>query len=507
MYSTVLSATLHGLEAEFVNVEADVSNGLPMFHMVGYLSSEVKEAGERVRTAIKNAGFEMAPKKMVINLSPANVRKRGASFDLPIALALLVTFGHLKQEVLDGKLAVGELGLDGTVRKVKGILPIVLEAKARGLSLCIVPEENAAEAALVEGIQVAGVKDLAATVRILSGEEAMPEVSVHMQGLRTDIDYPDYQDIRGQEVLKRASEVAVAGKHHMLLIGPPGAGKTMLAQRIPGIFPKLNMDEALELTKIYSAAGKLSGEHPLVDVRPFREVNSSVTKSALLGGGAYPTPGEITLASEGVLFMDELAEFPRPVLELLREPLEDREIKIVRTKGVYHFPADFMLVAAMNPCPCGAYPDRNQCKCTDAQIAAYQRKLSYPFLDRIDICVEAPKVGYQELVGKAEGESSEMIRERVTIARQIQKTRFADCGIICNGEMRVSEVEKYCILEKEDAKLMEQVYEKFHLTARTYHKILKVARTIADLSGEERIKRKHLMEAVGYRTFQSMAGR
>lgn len=386
MVSTVLSATLQGLRVEFVQVEADVSNGLPMFHLVGYLSSEVKEAGERVRSAIRNSEFVLPPKKVVVNLSPANMRKRGNIFDLPIAIAILSAIEELPEACTENTVFAGELSLDGAVRRVPGILPIVLEAQKKGYKRCIVPKENQREAELVENIQVVGVSSLRETCEVLKEgrKQSADRKQITMSDMLLDTDYPDFADIRGQQLVKRAVEIAVAGGHNIIMVGPPGAGKTAIAKRIPSILPPLTMEESLELTMIYSIIGQVGQEHPLKTQRPFREVNSSITQMALLGGGTFPRPGEISLAHKGVLFVDEMAEFPKYILETLRKPMEEHNIKIVREKGEYEFPADFLLVAAMNPCPCGNYPDLNRCTCTTTQINSYLGKISQPLLEQKD---------------------------------------------------------------------------------------------------------------------------
>lgn len=499
-FSTVLSASIQGLEVGFVNVEADVSNGLPAFHMVGYLSSEVKEAAERVRTAIRNSGLDYPAKKTVINLSPATMRKRGAAFDLPIAVSILVSLGQITEKSVRKTLVIGELGLDGCIQKVPGILPIVLEARDAGIPVCIVPKANAPEGALVKGIDVIGVRNLAEAFGFLSGTirlepEPYPEDKIYIYTR----DLPDYSDIQGQKTVKRAVEVAVAGGHNLLFVGPPGSGKSMSAKRIPGIFPVMTLEESMEITKIYSIMGQVDKEAPLVRQRPFRSVHHTSTKASLIGGGLIPTPGEISLAHGGVLFLDELPEFQRAVLEVLREPLEEHQIRITRTHGSYVFPANFMLVAAMNPCFCGCYPDLERCTCTPGQIQNYLGKISQPFLDRMDICIEAPKVNYKELSGGNEEESSSKIRERVCRARNIQNARYAGTGIVTNAMLGVKELDKYCTLGKKESKLMEQAFTSLRLTARTYHKILKVTRTIADLDGAETIQEKHIKEAIGYR--------
>ena len=497
-FSTITSAAVDGLGVELVRVEADVSNGLPMFHMVGYLSSEVKEAGERVRTAIRNSGFEYPPKRTVINLSPATLRKRGASFDLPIAMASLMSLGQIPAEKQKKSLVIGELSLDGRVRKVPGILPIVMKAKAAGVSRCIVPAENMAEGSLVSGMEVIGVESLNETVSVFQGKP-MPEKQFQGREEEEPEMFPDFADIRGQDNVKRAAEVAVAGGHNLLMIGPPGSGKSMTAKCIAGILPPPDMKESLEITKIYSVLGMLNEKSPLIRKRPFREVHHTATRAALIGGGMFPHPGEISLAHGGVLFLDELPEFKKSVLEVLRQPLEEKEIQITRTYGTYRFPADVILVAAMNPCPCGCYPDMQKCTCSPAQIQMYLNKISRPFLDRIDLCVEAEAVSYEDLTSERRAESSAQIRKRVCRVRETQKERYRGMEITVNGMLDEKGLKRYCALGAEEKRLMEQAFSVMELTARGYHRILKTARTIADLEGEEQIRENHLKEALGYR--------
>lgn len=502
-FSTVLSAAIQGLHVEMIHVEADVSNGLPMFHMVGYLSSEVKEASERVRTAIRNSGIRLPAKKMIVNLAPATVRKKGASFDLPIALAVLASMGIFPEERIKDTLVVGELGLDGSIKEVAGVLPIVMQAKEEGCRRCILPLQNVQEGALVGQMEILGVSHLMEACRYLNGEGKIDAVSGRMTGaVQRDLERGsvDYSDIQGQEAVKRATEVAVAGGHNLLLVGPPGSGKSMIAKRVPTILPPLTRKESIEITKIYSVLGMVDKEHPLITGRPFRSVHHTVTKAALIGGGILPAPGEISLAHGGVLFLDELAEFQKPVLEVLRQPLEERLIRITRSQGNFVFPADFILICAMNPCPCGNYPDFNKCTCTPFQIRQYLGKVSQPFLDRIDICMEAPRMRYEALTEEREQESSAKIRDRVCRARDIQKERYEGRDIWTNSRLGVNGLKEFCSLGSAEERLMRQAFSSLELTARTYHKILKVARTIADLDGSRRIREHHLKEAIAYRT-------
>lgn len=501
MYSIVNTATVFGIDSRLISVEADISDGMPIFEMVGYLSSEVKEAKERVRAALKNEGYALPVKRITVNLSPANIRKTGSGFDLPIAVAVLAALGAIDGAKLANICIFGEIALDGKIQRINGILPMVLEARANGMEACIVPKDNLQEARLVPGIKTIGVERLRDVVGLMYEECLVEEPIEELNNFTEDRLEPlhDFSMINGQKQLRRACEVAISGMHNMLMVGPPGAGKSMIAKCIPTILPPMTADEQIVLSKIYSVCGKFDERKGLIKTRPFRSPHHTVSAQGLTGGGSNPKPGEISLAHGGVLFLDELTEFSKSTVEILRQPLEDKQVNIARVNGSCTFPANFELVAAMNPCSCGYYPDLNRCHCSRQQIQRYIGKISQPLLDRIDICVEAKTIDYGLLTSKEKNESSEDIRNRVVQCQEIQRKRYEKYGFIHNSEIPSNLMEEFCSLDEECTEFMKSMYEAYSLTARTYHKVLRVARTIADMDKSEAIKLRHLSEAIIYR--------
>ena len=504
MFSKINSIGLKGLDGYPVSVEVDAGDGLPGITMVGALSSEVREAQDRVRTALKNSGYHVRPRKVTVNLSPADVRKNGTGFDLPIAMGMLCAYGMADARKLESAALVGELGLDGELKPVRGILSLVLEAKAQGWNRCFLPRENVREGQAIGGIQIIGISSLREMAEYMRDPDSIERQEEFWgESGEEREDYPvDYREVQGQVLMKRAAEVAAAGYHNLLYIGPAGTGKSMIAERIPTIMPSCTRQERLEISKVYSLCGLLPQSGALLSRRPFRSPHHSITGAALVGGGRNPMPGELSLASGGVLFLDEFPEFSKHVIEMLRQPLESRKVVLSRVSGKYEFPARFILVAAMNPCPCGYYPDRNRCHCTRQQVQNYLGRISGPILDRIDICVEAAPISFEELRGKSCQETSGDIRKRVERARKIQAQRFAGMDIHFNSEMNGEHIRRYCCLEKEDEQFFRSVYRNMNLSARAYTRILKVARTIADLEGREGISHKHLCESISYRSLE-----
>ncbi len=501
MFCRVFGADLCGIEPRIISVEADISDGLPAFNMVGLPSSEVKEAKERVCRAIVNSGIEIPPKKIVINLSPAYIRKSGAGLDLPIAMAMLGAMERLDKEKVEDTMFIGELGLDGSIGYVRGVLPMAMAARDNNLKKLIIPSDNAFEGRYVSGITIYGADSLAGLVdgiaanslRFIDKTDVASMLKEHISK-----GGPDFDDVKGQDAAKRATMIAVAGFHNLLYIGPPGSGKSLMASRIPTVLNPMSVDECLEVSKIYSAAGYLKHDTLIFD-RPFRAPHHTITPQALVGGSSNPRPGEVTLAHRGVLFLDEAPEFQNRTIETLRQPLENKEIMINRVNYRARFPADFMLVMAMNPCKCGYYPDRKYCMCKESDVRKYVEKIKGPVLDRIDICISVPKITIGDIEGSAPSISSKYIKEGIRRAHCKQAERFEGTGINFNSEMKNKQIEMYCVLEPEVKALLDKAYDKYNMSARGYYKVLKVARTIADIDGAEIIEKKHLLEALGYR--------
>ena len=503
MLCNIHSMSVNGIQGNLVRVECSITGGLPGFEIVGLPDTAVKEARERVRAAAKNSGMPFPASRITVNLAPANLKKTGTHYDLPILIGILAANRIVRRPTLNCAL-IGELSLDGMIRPVNGVLSMALAAKKAGIQTIFVPAENAAEATLSRGPAIIPVHSVTELVDSLNSNTPLPEEPIWVP-TRRQVHFPDFKDVMGQETAKRALEVAAAGSHNVLLVGPPGSGKSMLSKRLPSILPDMTWEESLEITQLYSVTGNLSAEDPLVRQRPFRSPHHTVSNAGLTGGGSNPRPGEISLSHKGVLFLDELPEFRKDTLDLLRQPLEDGKVTISRATVSVTYPAEFMMVCAMNPCKCGWYGDgSNRCTCSQNAVDAYRSRISGPLLDRIDIMVEVPGVAFEELRSRAEAEPSEKIKLRVDKARKIQNERYGEGSSMCNARMGPDEMRSYCRLDDACAQLMRMAFDKLGLTARSYDRILRVARTIADLEGSEDIRTNHIAEAIRYRTVRMM---
>jgi magnesium chelatase family protein len=504
MLARIRSAAVLGIDAYPVDVEVDITNGLPSFSTVGLPQGAVKEGRERVGAALVNAGFFFPLRRITVNLSPADIRKNGSAFDLPIALGILVASGQLPEDRLQNQMVLGEVGLEGSLRPVRGALSMALAARAANHTGVLLPQANVPEASVVEGVEVCGARTLLEACAHVSGQHTIPPARADLAGLMavSASDQADFNDVRSQAAAKRALEVAAAGSHNILMIGAPGAGKTMLARRIPTILPSMSLEESLETTKIHSVAGTLPAGQSLLTARPFRAPHHTISDAGLIGGGSSPRPGEVSLAHGGVLFLDELPEFRRNVLEVLRQPLEDGVVTLSRAAVSLTYPARFMLAAAMNPCPCGYFGDpTHSCSCGPLAIERYRSRISGPLLDRIDIHLEVPAVAYGDLVAAQSSDSSGTIRERVERARAVQRARFKDQpGIHANAHMSVRDLRRYCRLSEPVESILRQAVGRLGLSARAYHRVLKIARTIADLAGAPELGTAHVSEAIQYRS-------
>jgi len=503
MISFLHSATVQGIDACLIDVEIDISSGLPIFSIVGLPDTSVKESRDKVVSAIKNSGFDFPTKKITVNLAPADIKKEGGTFDLPIALGILASSGVIEKKSLQNICALGELSLDGKLRPIKGILPIVLSLHKFGITQIIVPEKNKNEACVAKDIDIYPFTNLQDVIKFLKKEIKVDpykqeDFYTNNSSIKVSV---DFSDIKGQFFAKRAAEVACAGGHNMIMVGPPGSGKTMIAKRIPTLLPPMSFEESVETTKIWSVSGLVQAGESLITSRPFRSPHHTTSSVALIGGGSYPKPGEVSLAHNGVLFLDELTEFKRDVLEVLRQPLEDKIVTVSRAKNTLTFPASFMLIASMNPCPCGNYGSDKECTCNPYQVKKYRSKISGPLMDRIDIQVEVPALKIDEITSNSNivTETSSQIKGRVIKARNIQYERFKGKNIYCNAQMGPKEIKKYCILEDKASAMLHTAIEKLGFSARAYDRILKVARTIADLDSSDIINTTHIAEAIKYR--------